>query len=189
MRYASIVSTGILLSAALFASCTCHKEIAPLSQQPSNFPDRGSGFIAKSTPAQARAEAPTPTPAAKQPEQVAVAPTSTGPAEMPADFPKEVPVYKDATVSQVQSLANNAHNVIFSTAAPVNEVSAFYQQQLTKAGWKVSQQFARPNHAFMTFQKDNMLANVTVTEDAHNPGHQVIAIMYEEQKPLDFEDF
>ena len=34
-----------------------------------------------------------------------------------------------------------------------------------------------------------MIANVTVAEDARKPGQQVIAIMYEEQKPLDFDEF
>src|SRR5262249_2766996 len=105
------------------------------------------------------------------------------------DFPRDVPIYKGAAVAQVQGLANNAHNVIFTTSAPVTEVSAFYERQLTQAGWKITQQFAQPKHAFFTFEKDNMLTNVTVAEDVRNPGQQVIAIMYEEQHPGDVEDF
>jgi hypothetical protein len=135
----------------------------------------------KGTPGQ-RAQAPTPT-AAKTPEQVAQGKPSPSPgAQMPPDFPADVPVFKDAAVSQVQDLANNAHNVIFRTDAPVQDVATFYQDSMTKGGWKVTQQFSRSNHAFMTFQKGGMLANVTVAEDVRNPGQQVIAIMYEQQK-------
>lgn len=108
---------------------------------------------------------------------------------MPADFPKDVPVFKDASLSQVQDLANNAHNVIFTTAAPVTDVSAFYQDKLTSAGWKVTQQFQRSNHAFVSFQKGNMIANITIAADERTPGQQLIAIMYEEQAPLDFDEF
>ena len=95
----------------------------------------------------------------------------------------------EATVTQVQPLANNAHNVIFTTSGQVAEVYGFYEQQMTSGGWKVTQQFARPSNAFISFQKGNMVANLTVAEDPNTPGQQVIAIMYEEQKPLEFEEF
>lgn len=185
MRYVSAVGTGVLLSTLLFSSCTCHEQVA---EKPS-FPEPPSGFHAAKSPSPARAAAPTLTPAKAPAEEMAAAPTSTPAAEMPADFPKEVPIFKDAALAQVQNLANNAHNVIFSTPAPVADVSAFYQEQLTRSGWKVTQQFSRSNHAFMSFQKGSMVTNVTVAEDVHHPGQQVIAIMYEEQKPLDFDEF
>jgi hypothetical protein len=123
------------------------------------------------------------------PAQVAVASTPTAAMAMPDDFPKDVPIFKGAALTQVQPLANNAHNVIFTTSAPVADVSSFYEQQMTGGGWKVTQQFARPSNAFMSFQKGNMIANLTVAEDPNTPGQQVIAIMYEEQKPLEFDEF
>ena len=79
--------------------------------------------------------------------------------------------------------------MIFTTAAPVTDVSTFYQDKMTSGGWKVTQQFQRSNHAFLSFQKGNMIANVTIATDERNPGQQLIAIMYEEQKPLDFYEF
>jgi hypothetical protein len=186
MRYMTGVATGVLLSSVLFSSCTCHQQVA---EAPS-LTERPAGFHA-SAPTRSpalRAQAPTATVPKQTPAPVAQsAPTPA--VEMPADFPKDVPVFKDASLSQVQSLANNAHNVIFRTAAPVSEVAQFYQDSLTRAGWNVTQQFTRSNHAFATFRKGNMVANVTVAEDAQTPGQQVIAIMYEEQKPLDFDEF
>lgn len=184
MRHIGAIGTGTVLSAMLFASCTCHEQVA---ERPA-FQEPPSGFHAAQSPGHAQA-APTLTPEKAPPQEVAAAPTETPAAQIPEDFPKEVPIYKDAAVAQVQSLANNAHNVIFSTAAPVADVSAFYHQQLTQSGWRVTQEFSRGNHSFMSFQKGNMITNVTVAEDIHHPGKQFIAIMYEEQKPLDFDEF
>ena len=185
MRYASIVASGILLSAALFTSCTCLKEVTPPS---STFEAPPSGFHAsgtKITPRVMEIAKATPV-AAPTPAQVAE-PKPT--ANMPSDFPPDVPVYKDASLSEVQDLANSAHNVIFRTADPIPNVYHFYEDQMRKNGWQVTQQVQRSTHAFISFKKGDMIANLTVAEDVQNPGKQVIAIMYEQQKPLDFEEF
>jgi hypothetical protein len=108
---------------------------------------------------------------------------------VPASFPKDVPIFKDATLSQVQDLANEAHNVIFSTAAPVKEVSSYYRDKMKSTGWKVSEEFERSGHAFMKFEKGDMVANVSIVEDASQPGKQIIAIMYEQVQPLPFDEF
>jgi hypothetical protein len=179
---------GVLFAGMQVSSCTCHRQVdsPELREPPSGFqrsekrPEKRPGV----------AQAPTATPPAQAQEEVAQADaTPTAAVQIPKDFPADVPIFKDAAVTQVQDLANDAHNVIFQTAAPVEDVASFYQDSMAKEGWKVTQQFARSNHAFMTFQKGNMQANVTVAEDVRNPGQQVIAIMYEEIKPLDFDEF
>jgi len=187
MRNVTIGLSSIILTALLFSSCTCQEALEqPAPQIP---PERGGGFQTsekKNTPAQ-HAQAATPTKAA---EQVAGAqPSPTVAVQMPPDFPADVPVFKDAALSQVQNLANDARNVIFRTTATVDNVASFYQDTMTKGGWKVSQQFTRGNHAFMTFQKGEMLANVTIAEDVRHPGQQIIAIMYEHQKAVEGGDF
>lgn len=188
MRYVNVRTTGLFAGALLFASCTCHKEVSA----PPPFQEPPSGFhVAQpKSPTVAHAQASTP---ARQipPVEVAAAgtPTAAEAPRLPDDFPKEVPVFKGAAVSQVQSLANDAHNVIFDVTAAVSDISAFYERNLTQSGWKVTQQFHRPDHAFMSFQKGQMIANVTIADNPKEPGRQVIAIMYEEQKPLPFEEF
>jgi hypothetical protein len=180
MRY-YIGGTAMVLSAVLFASCTCHKDVgAPPSEgeQP--------GFHVaqpRPTPPARAAGQSVPGQMAKQDTTPAAAPS------VPDDFPKDVPIYKDAAVSQVQNLANNAHNVIFSSTGSVDDAYNFYQDKLTQAGWKVEEQFSRGGQAFLKFRKGKMIANVTVAEDSKTPGKQVIAIMYEEEKPLEFEEF
>jgi hypothetical protein len=190
MRYVSVAGSGVLLVSTMFTSCTCHKDVS----QPATFEEatRPSGFHAsgpKITP-QMKVEVPAVQATPTRPANVAQAfATPTPPADVPADFPKDVPIFKDAELTRVQDLANNAHNVLFSTAAPVGDVFNFYQSKMTGAGWKVSEQFQRSGHAFMKFEKGNMVTNVTIAEDVSNPGKQVIAIMYEEQQPLPFDEF
>jgi len=41
----------------------------------------------------------------------------------------------------------------------------------------------------MSFKKGDMVANVTIAEDPKNPGQQILAVMYEQEKPLDFDEF
>src|SRR5262245_34249455 len=187
MRYAGRIATALLLGATLFTSCTCHQEVG---HPPGTLQAPPPFHVQEPKSEKKVAAAPTATAPMKAPTlpQVAAAQTpEPPPAGMPSDFPKDVPVFNGAALTQVQGLANNAHNVIFSTPAPLPEISQFYQDKMRQAGWKVTQEFSRSNHSFAQFQKGNMVANVTVAEDVHNPGKQVIAIMYEEQKPLDFD--
>ena len=186
MRYASVVASGIILSAALFTSCTCHNEVEPPPSAPFEAPKGFHASGVKITPRAMDVAASTPAPKATPPQVAEAKPT---PANMPPDFPPDVPVYKDAALSDVQSLANDAHNVIFQTADTIPNVYHFYEDQMRKNGWQVTQQVQRSTHAFLSFKKGDMIANLTVSEDVHNPGKQVIAIMYEQQKPLEFDEF
>jgi hypothetical protein len=184
MRYASVTVSGLVFAAALFSSCTCHKEVS----QPPTFQEPPSGFhvaVPKLTP-QKQAQAPTVTPSGPK---EAAGPSPTPPASVPDNWPKDVPIYKDAALSKVQNLANDAHNVIFSTSDQISNVTSFYQDKMTSAGWKITEQFERPDHAFYKFEKGPMVANLTVANDPQNPGKKIIAIMYEEQKPLPFDEF
>ena len=192
MRRLTFAGTGLLLGAVLFSSCTCRNQNPPVpTTAPAEVPERKSGFQAGAANASptatgaARATTPAVTPTAAS----TPATTPTGePVALPSNFPADVPVFKDAEVSQVQSLANDANNVLFSTTGKVDEVFSFYQDKMAKSGFKVTQQSSRPNHAFATFQKGSLIANVTIAEDVRNPGTQIIAIMYEEEKPLAWDE-
>lgn len=184
MRHVKAVATAVLLSAVIFNSCTCEKAVAP--PPTTTMKDMPSGFhAAEANKTQQQAAAPTVTPAT--PQEVAAAPTPTLPADVPKDFP--VPVFEGASVEKVQGLANDAHNVIFKSSAPTSEIYNFYQDKLTHSGWKVTQQFQRSGHAFISFKKGDMVANVQIIEDPKNPGQQILAVMYEQEKALDFPEF
>lgn len=164
--------------AMAFSSCTCHEQAREVPKP--TIKDLPTGFKVEHKAATTPATTPKPT------QQVAAA---TTPVALPPDFPNEVPVFKDSVVQGVQDLPQNAHNVIFRTAAPVAEVSEFYEKQLKGAGWNVTQEFKRSTRSFATYEKGNLLAHVTIGEDPENPGQQIIAIMYQEKPKLDFEEF
>ncbi len=182
MRYAKAAAV-LVLGSTMFISCQCEKTSAPVPGTTDGFAERPGG-VASHTPVKLAGK-----PTATALQVAAATPTVPTDLKIPDDFPKDVPIFKGAALTQVQDMPNNAHNVIFSVDAPVSEVNQFYQAQLTKAGWKASQQMERPEHAFMTYEKDKMKANVTIAEDAKNPGKKVIAIMYYEELPLEFDEF
>ncbi|MCX8071254.1 MAG: hypothetical protein N3C12_02210 [Candidatus Binatia bacterium] len=174
---------GLALGMAM-SSCTCERALPPAPQPPAaGFSERAASLSTPSpSPQLAKA---TPTPKA---EQAAELPTPAA-VSLPEDFPADVPIYAGAQLEQVHDLPNNAHNVIFRAEGSVEDINRFYHEKLAAAGWNVTQQFARPNHAFMTYKKGNLIANVTIAEDARDPSKRVIAIMYEEEQPLPFEEF
>jgi len=185
MRYLKWIVPAVLLSAVILRSCICGKETPP-PPAALNAPNPGFKAMSATTPAP-RVQAPTATAQAVAQEPTATAALPTPAAEIPKDFP--VPVYEGASVAKVQGLANNAQNVIFRSTAETNDLYNFYQDKLGKDGWKVTQQFQRTGHAFATFQKGDLVANITVTEDPKNPGQRLLVVMYEHQKPLPFDDF
>ena len=176
----------LLVGAMAFSSCTCHKDVPP-PPTTTTMSDSRSGWGVKE-------EGKTPVPKVQTPTAVPTEPVmaeaqetpEAGPA-VPDDFP--VPVFEGAEVAQVQPLANNAHNVIFHTAASVGELYTFYEDKLTSEGWKLTQSFQRGPHAFMTFRKDELIANVTIADDPSQEGRRILAVMYEAEKPLEFDEF
>lgn len=182
-RYA--VAVGLLATMS-FSSCECNKDAPPLPEEAFATPKVGFKVEPTKTPAQLTKV----TPVAREPEENLEADRDKLDfAAIPEDFPDEIPIFKDAELSQVQPLANNAHNLVFQTAEPVSNVNQFYHDRMTAEGWQVTQQFERENHAFTTFKKDDMIMNLTIATDARNPGKQVIAIMYEKEAELPFDEF
>lgn len=54
---------------------------------------------------------------------------------IPADFPKEIPIYAGSTVVQTVTTPDGAHAMLKSTDA-ATKVMAFYKERLTGDGWK-----------------------------------------------------
>lgn len=191
MKYVVHSAAAVLLAAMVFSSCTCHRQVdSPTGSAPAGFkveigPTMTLPAVA-STPT--AGETPTAAVTAAAPT-AATRPSPTPPDHLPTDFPSEVPVIPGSTLAQVQDMANSARNVIFTSEKPVPELVQTYQEKMTKQGWRITQQFTRDKHAFATYEKGGMLVNVTIVNDVDAPGQQVIAVMYEEQKPLEFDDF
>lgn len=63
---------------------------------------------------------------------------STG-KELPAGFPKDVPVYQPSTIKFSASLSKGSYNVTFSTNDNTADVVKYYEKELAKNGWQLKE--------------------------------------------------
>jgi hypothetical protein len=58
--------------------------------------------------------------------------------KVPADYPSDVPVYKDAQVMMAQTISEkNGRNLILETGDAGDKVAAFYKSGIESNGWKI----------------------------------------------------
>lgn len=186
-RLSPFVAVTVL--ALTFSSCTCSSSTpeAPPTPQP-----RAGGFggmlkpTERSLPESAKGAV---TPKPVEARQAPTLPAAPSEAKLPDDFPSDVPVYEGATVAGVQQLANNAHNVIFTLdEAEAPKVFEFYKGDMGKSGWKTEQEYQGGDQSFLSFKKEGMITNVSITKDPKT-GKRVIAVMYYKEEPLPFPEF
>lgn len=187
---------GAVLAAALtFTSCTCGKDVPEPPQRTSRLGaerawsglptairddrERPQGQVPRDLPMRRAGSTPLPTSGRPAPPEAA---------EIPEDFPTDVPLFEGAEVFGVQNLAAGAKNVLFRTEGDVPEVFSFYKESMGGEGWDVKQEYEQANQSFLSFEKDGMITNMTVARDPQT-GKQVIALMYYKQEPLPFEEF
>lgn len=193
-RFDASVPAVVLTAALAFSSCTCQSDLPEPPQRTSRL-DEGRAWSGLPTPLRDRPgdrrdriarDIPT-----RVLERTALPTRNQTPqeeAEIPEDFPTDVPVFENAEVFNVQNLAAGAKNVLFRTEGEVGEVFSFYKDSMSGEGWDVKQEYEQSNQSFLSFEKDGMITNMTVARDPQT-GKQVIAIMYYKQQPLPFEEF
>jgi hypothetical protein len=82
---------------------------------------------------------------------------------IPADFPKDVPVYAGAEVTSA-STAGGVVGAVLMTADAPDKVAAYYADELAKQGWSKPQAVDMAGTHTMTATKDKRRASVTVTK-------------------------
>jgi hypothetical protein len=175
-----------------FASCTCQRDVP---EAPSAPLARRGGFGALAPTARALPEAGAREPAARA-ALTPIAPTlpsapgtpTPAKAELPENFPSDVPIYENAEVFAVQDLAQSAKNVLFYVDAESPEVFTFYKDNMRGEGWNVAQEYTAKEQSFLSFRKGRMITNVTIVKDP-NSGRRVVAVMYYEEEELPFPEF
>jgi hypothetical protein len=61
-----------------------------------------------------------------------------GEGNVPGDYPKDVPVYKDTKVVMSQSASEkNAHNLVLESGDSADKIAEFYKKGLESNGWKI----------------------------------------------------
>ena len=84
-------------------------------------------------------------------------------ARLPADFPKDVPIYPGATVKQAGATAKEM--VILETRDAKGKALAFYKVELPKNGWKMEQPFSGSPDALQG-RKGNRLISMGFLEQS-----------------------
>lgn len=169
------------------SSCTCHQETP---EPPPKLAERPLNFAAGVTPRQLPEKVQgviTPqliTPAAAP--TIAATPDQS---KVPDNFPEGVPLPYGAKVMAVQSLANNAHNVVFSTDSDTPETFNLYKNTMTGSGWgKPTQEYQGKEQSFLSFKKGDTITNISLSRDPKT-GKRIVAVMYYDEKPLPFPEF
>ena len=180
---------AVTLLALTFSSCTCSSSTPEAPPPPVARSGSGFGMLKpteRSVPDVAKGVV-TPKPVEARPAPTL--PTAAMKAELPEDFPSDIPVFKDAKVAAVQQLANNARNVVFTVDdAEAAKVFDFYKGDMGHSGWKTEQEYQGGEQSFLSFKKDKMVTNVSITKDPKT-GKRVIAVMYYKEEPLPFPEF
>ncbi|MBD2446750.1 S-layer homology domain-containing protein [Nostoc sp. FACHB-152] len=83
--------------------------------------------------------------------------------QLPADFPKEIPLYTNATLQEVKPATGSENKVStrWLSSDPSNFITSFYRSQLQDNNWQILQQ---PADDIGTFEarRSNLLLNVSI---------------------------
>ena len=114
-------------------------------------------------------EAPeTPAPAVTASENEAPQTVKTALASLPADFPKDVPIFENSTIEAAMSIGGEQHQIVGNAHAGLDEVVSFYKKECAARGWKETMTMAQGGEeaaSFSTYEKDGRAMTVTVAQD------------------------
>jgi hypothetical protein len=86
-----------------------------------------------------------------------------GNGKLPADYPKDVPVYDGAKVILSQSASEkNTHNLVLESNDPPEKIAEFYKKGLESNGWKIESTMNMGEMSMFTATKDKRQAVVQV---------------------------
>jgi hypothetical protein len=188
MRWFRIL-VWIAIGSLAFSSCTCQRDVP----EPPEATKRGTGgFQAALGAREPRKEEVverlariTPILPTVPEEEETPGVDDTG---LPENFPADIPLFEDAETFAVQDLAQGAKNVLFYVDAEAPKVFDFYKENMGQEGWKPTQEYQQKYQSFLSFKKDKMVTNLTISKDPKT-GRQVVAIMYYEEEDLPFPEF
>ena len=101
--------------------------------------------------------------------------------QLPADFPKDVPVFAPVTVKGVVTIAGTI-NVSLESDRLMSEVASFYQSQLPSQGWVSASVLNSEGGFFGTFTKENRQLIVAITpKEEGGAEHASIGLTYSRQ--------
>ncbi len=85
-------------------------------------------------------------------------------AKLPANFPRDVFLYKGAELKMAMELPQ-AFNLSFETNEAVSKVSETYLAEMTENGWQKKMDMDMQGQKIMAFNKDERTVNVMISSD------------------------
>jgi len=85
-------------------------------------------------------------------------------ADLPADFPKDVPVLKGATVKVAMSQGKRMVVHLY-TSSSVADATRFYNDALRASGWQIESNSSASDMSTLSAKKGRSLCGVTVTKE------------------------
>jgi len=103
--------------------------------------------------------------AAKDKVPYAVNPKDAGDksAELPTDFPKDVPILKNATIKVVMSQGNRTTVHLYTTSSVADAVR-FYNDAFKAQGWQIEDQTKGNDMSILSARKGTSLCGVTMSK-------------------------
>ena len=87
-------------------------------------------------------------------------------ASIPADFPKDVPLYPGLEIIMVQTMGTEgAHMIMGSSSDSMEKVAAFYKKETAAQGWTEQMSMNQPGDTpmqMLTYEKDGRMISVTI---------------------------
>lgn len=187
------IAAWIFLGSLAFSSCTCMSCNNDIPAPPKVSERATGGFQAALKSRAPRKEEKVTrlakvTPIRPTVPEVDATPPPRDDANLPEDFPADIPLFEDAETFAVQNLAQGAKNVLFYVDADAPKVFDFYKDSMDQEGWKTTQEYQQKYQSFLSFKKGKMVTNMTISKDPKT-GRQVVAIMYYEEEDLPFPEF
>lgn len=83
-------------------------------------------------------------------------------AKLPDTFPKDIPVYKPASVMQSASRNENEFSVALQSKDDVEKIASFYTEGMAAEGWDAGQQMNMPNRSIHSYQKGKRMIHLMI---------------------------
>lgn len=98
-----------------------------------------------------------------KPTNVSAGGVNAATGSLPADFPKDIPIYTGATIVSAAMAAGTASAVLSTSDAP-DKAAEFYKAELGKNGWSAPQVVDAAGNTVMSSKKEKTQLAVTISK-------------------------
>ena len=103
--------------------------------------------------------------------------------ELPKDFPKEIPIYKNLELKGINTSNQNKTIIAtFNSLDSAKEISNWYKQKLTDQGWKDESNLGYDDYHMNHYKKDNKEINIALISTGEGDDAKVTIVLTWKEK-------